>query len=400
VVTVSQILGTAAMLQGYHVRGLDQTGLSQKAGPVVSDVRLSTERPQPSNKANARSVDVLIAFDQLAAAGDSTMRAIDPDRTVLVANSAAVPTGTMVAHPERPFPAQEVADRLDEASRHHLRVDAQGLVTRLLGDDSTINVFMVGVALQAGHVPLLAEHVGRAIELNGVAVDKNLRALAWGRAWVADPSRVQAAAGLSATTDALPLRRRLVDDLIGYQSARYAARFEAVVDEVSALGHQELSDAVMRNLHKLMAYKDEYEVARLLLLPESRARVEAVGGKGAKVTWHLHPPALRAMGMRNKLKLGRGSRPAFVVLRAMRRLRGTPLDLPGWANVRRVERAMIPEYVEAVRRLVPRVTDSNLAEAVAIAELPDRVRGYEQLKLERAAAYRDELARRVAAFTA
>ncbi len=399
VVTVSQIVGTAAMLGGFHVRGLDQTGLSQKAGPVVSDLRLSRDVPQPSNRATAGSVDVLVAFDQLVGGNDATVRTISSDRTVVVANTAAVATGSMVVHPDRPYPQAEVTERLDSNSRKHVRVDAQRLAVRLLGDDSTVNVFMLGVAVQAGHVPVTPDLIERAITLNGVAVDKNLAAFAWGRAWFVDPSATDDAAGLVVADDPLPLRERLEADLVGYQSAAYAARFTAVVEEVDVLGHVELTEAVARHLHKLMAYKDEYEVARLLLLPESRAQAEAVGGKRTRVTWLLHPPALRSLGMHRKLHFGAFTRPAFWLLRAMRRVRGTPLDLFGLAHVRRVERAMVPEYVEAVRSLLPHVTTANVAEAVAIASLPDRVRGYEHLKLERAAAYRAELSRRVAAFT-
>ncbi|HET9667806.1 MAG TPA: DUF6537 domain-containing protein, partial [Desertimonas sp.] len=147
-----------------------------------------------------------------------------------------------------------------------------------------------------------------------------------------------------------------------------------------------------------MAYKDEYEVARLLLLPESRAAYEAVGGPQAKVTWRLHPPTLRALGKQHKSKFGPHTVPMFKALRAAKRVRGTPLDPFRWAEVRRVERAMIPEYIRAVERLSVKLTAANLAEATAIAALPDQVRGYEGVKLPRATRYRQELAERVAAF--
>ena len=399
VVTVSQILGTAAMLAGYHVRGLDQTGLSQKAGPVVSDLRLARESAQPSNKATAGSVDVLLAFDQLVGGNDATLRTLSAQRSVVVANTAAVGTGSMVVHPDRAYPVGEVSDRLAGSVHEQLRVDAQALVVALLGDDTTVNVFVLGVAAQAGHVPVAPELIERAITLNGVAVEKNLAAFRWGRAWVADAASTVAAAGFERSPDTTPLRERLTADLTGYQSAKYAGRFTAVVDEVAALGHDELTDAVMRNLHKLMAYKDEYEVARLLLLPSSRAQAESVGGRRTKVTWVLHPPALRSVGWRSKIHFHRWKRKSVGTRRGMRLLRGTPLDVFGWAYVRRVERAMVPEYVAAVRALLPLVDDANLAEAVAIASLPDSVRGYEHLKLERADAYRDELSRRLGAFT-
>ena len=149
-----------------------------------------------------------------------------------------------------------------------------------------------------------------------------------------------------------------------------------------------------------MAYKDEYEVARLLLLPEARLQARAVGGAHTRVTWRLHPPMLRAMGMKNKLSLGRWATPAFWALRAMRRLCGTPFDVFGWAKVRKLEREMIPEYIEAIESLLPHASEATMPEIIAIASLPDRVRGYEHIKWDRAIAYREELSRRLMAFTA
>ena len=399
VVTISQILGTAAMLAGFHVRGLDQTGLSQKAGPVVSDLRLSRDRPLSSNKATVGSVDVLLAFDQLVAMSDGQIAASSAERTAVFANSAITPTGSMVVHPEVPFPTDAVDDRLSGGTKRQVFVDASGLVDRLFGDETTANVFLVGVALQSGVLPLRVEVIQRAIELNGVAVERNLAAFAAGRRWVCDPDAVHAAAGFATPIiDERPAIDRYADELTAYQSAAYADRYRAVVQRVAARGLDELTDTVAANLFKLMAYKDEYEVARLLLLPESKAAAEAVGGKGARVQWHLHPPLLRSMGMRNKLRLGRWATPLFVVLRSTRRLRGTPVDVFGWAAVRRVERAMIGEYIAAIDVLVEHVDGASLAEALAVAALPDQVRGYEHLKMQRATAYRAELARRIAAF--
>jgi indolepyruvate ferredoxin oxidoreductase len=152
--------------------------------------------------------------------------------------------------------------------------------------------------------------------------------------------------------------------------------------------------AVARNLHRLMAYKDEYEVARLLLADEAVAGYRAIGGPDTTVTYHLHPPMLRALGLHRKLKLRRSAVPAMRALRAAKGVRGTIGDPFRWAEVRRVERAMIPEYVAAMERVQRRLTVGTLDDAVKIASLPDQVRGYEDLKLRRAAAYRAELARR------
>ncbi len=407
VVTVSQVLGTAAMLDGLSVRGLDQTGLSQKGGPVVSDLVISQTTPAGGGRARAGSVDVLLAFDQLVAGGDAQLAAASAEHTVAVINQAVTPTGAMVARPALGFPHDALADRIAEATNRQIRVDAGPLVRALLGDDSTVNVFLTGVAAQHGLLPVRAAAIERAIELNGVAVERNLDAFRWGRAWVADPSDVARRAGLAThgprsceTLD--QLIDRLAADLTAYHSPATAAEYRAALAPVQALGHDPLTETVARNLHRLTAYKDEYEVARLLLAPEARAAAEAVGGRGTTVTWHLHPPMLRALGLHRKLRLGRSARPALLALRTARRLRGTPADPFARNAVRRVERAMIPEYRAAISTLLAGLGSApsaeRLAAAVAIAGLPDQVRGYEQLKLTRAATYRAELARRLAGF--
>jgi indolepyruvate ferredoxin oxidoreductase len=407
VVTVSQILGTAAMLDGRSVRGLDQTGLSQKAGPVVSDVRITSGAAAASNHATAAGVDCLLGFDLLVAASDAHRRGAAPDRTVVVASTAAVPTGSMVTHPDTPFPQLDsLRRRMDEVSRgeHNRYVDAASITDGLFGSTTAANIFMLGVAVQSGAIPIDPPSVERAIELNGVAVEKNIAAFRWGRRWAVEPGEVQRTAGIGGPPPVETLSElveRLADDLADYQSGRYADRFRAAVATALEAERRVSPDStiftstVARNLHKLMAYKDEYEVARLFLLSESRERFEAVGGRRTRVTHHLHPPLLRAIGVDHKIKLRRTARPAFRALRAAKGLRGTLLDPFRWGPVRSIERAMVPEYLRAVEQLAARLTADNLADSVEIAALPDRVRGYEHLKLERARAYRRELADRL-----
>jgi indolepyruvate ferredoxin oxidoreductase len=407
---VSQVLGTAAMLDGYTVRGLDQTGLSQKAGPVVSDVRMTRGPAPASNHATHAGVDCMLAFDLLVAASDTHRRGASPERTIVVGSIDAVPTGTMVAHPATAFPGlPALTGRLDEVSRadHNRYLDAAAITTGLFGSTTAANVLLLGAAVQVGAIPVHPERVERAIELNGVAVERNVAAFRWGRRWVVDPHAVEAAAGIEApprpeTLDELV--DRLAADLADWGSARDERRYRQVVGRARAAERGASPDgeaftrAVAVHLHKLMAYKDEYEVARLLLLPESRAGYEAVGGSRTKVTYHLHPPMLRAMGLDRKLRMRRSGPIAMRTLRAMAPIRGTLVDPFRWAEVRRVERAMIPEYVAAVDRLCRGLRADNLDDATAIASLPDQVRGYEHLKLTRAAAYRSELAVRLAAF--
>ena len=407
VVTVSQILGTAAMLDGRSVRGLDQTGLSQKAGPVVSDLRITTGPPTASNHANAAGVDCMLGFDLLVAASDTHRLGAAADRTVVVASTTAVPTGKMVTHPETPFPTLDtLISRMDEVSRpdHSRYVDAAAVTDGLFGSTTTSNIFLLGVAVQTGAVPVDPQRIERAIELNGVAVERNVAAFRWGRRWAIEPDEVQRAAGMhvSAAPESLDaLIDRLADDLADSRSDRYARRFRTTVGRAREAerevdpSSEVFTTAVARHLHKLMAYKDEYEVARLLLLDESRSRYEDVGGARTVVTHHLHPPMLRALGMQRKLKLRRTARPALRVLRASKALRGTLLDPFRWDEVRKVERAMIPEYERAVDRLVRHLDADRLDEFTEIASLPDQVRGYESLKLRRAAAYREQLADRL-----
>ncbi len=410
VITVSQVLGTAAMLDGMIVRGLDQTGLSQKAGPVVSDLRLSQREVPRSNHANSSGVDCLLAFDLLVAASETHRIGADRERTIVVGSVTGTPTGAMIAHPSTPYPSLDaLTARMGEVSRHedNLFVDSTAITTGLFGDATTANIFLLGAAVQHGAIPVHAAEIERAIELNGVAVRRNIAAFRWGRRWALDPTEVARAAGVAAapapeTTD--ELIERLADDLVGYQSARYAKRFRRLVDVARGAERRidpqsmRLTEAVARHGHKLMAYKDEYEVARLLLAPEARAAYEAVGGPSTEVTWRLHPPMLRALGMKNKIQLGPKTRPLLAALARSKRLRGTVADPFGWAEVRRLERAMIPEYEAAVEQLAGRLTAGNLDEAVAIASLPDQVRGYEDIKLPRALRYREELAERLARF--
>ena len=431
VVTVAQILATAAMFDGWETHGLDQTGLSQKAGPVVSDIVLTRPGDRSSNLVGAAQADVILGFDALVAASDRVLSASDPGRTVVVASSSPTPTGTMISSPEIPYPGDAIRSRLDRSGRTddgHYWADARRLAEHLTGSPATANVFLLGAAAQLGAVPVSPASVRRAIELNGVAVDANLRALDWGRLWAADPERVEEIAASTGGPDptevvtvpelpaslearidrsvpepAVDVVRLLAADLVGYQDAAYGDRFLDVVVQVAERERSidgdsvELTETVARSLHHLMAYKDEYEVARLLLLPEAGATAQDIAGPDATVTWHLHPPMLSALGWDSKIRIGSWAAPAFRALRAGKRLRGTRLDPFGRAELRRTERDLVDEFIAVVDEIVSTVEAATLADAIAIAGLPDRVRGYEELKRRRIAEYRIELADGLAA---
>ena len=407
VVTLSQVLGTAAMLDGAEVRGLDQTGLSQKAGPVVSDLLISRRQCPASNHISQERVDCFIATDLLVAASENHRRGAGAGRTVLIASTTEVPTGRMVVHPTTAFPTLEtLTERMDAVSRpqHNRYVDAGTLTTALFGSAMSANMFIVGVAVQAGALPLPPATIERAIELNGVAVTRNIAAFRWGRRWAAEPTTVDAAAGLHTTDRSETLDElieRLATDLCGHSSARLARRYRDLLAQVREREHsiardsQILTRTVAVNLHKLMAYKDEYEVARLLMLDESRRGYEEVGGRRTKVTFLLHPPILRALGVDRKIRLRRSGAITMRLLRHGKFLRGSLLDPFRWGEVRRHEREMIPEYEAAVRLLCERLSPESLHDAVEIAALADQVRGYEHIKIARARAYREELASRL-----
>jgi indolepyruvate ferredoxin oxidoreductase len=420
VVTVNQVLGMAALMDGLHVSGLDQTGLSQKGGPVTSDLRLSREPLAAASKAPAGSIDLYLGFDLLGAASDKNLVTAAADRTVAVVSTSAVPTGRMVVDVTERFP--ELAhqlDKIDAATRseHNLYLDAQRLSERLFGDHMMTNTLALGAAYQRGMLPVSGESLEQAIRLNGAAVEKNLAAFAWGRAVVAAPDEVEKAT--QSPESVVPVReltarerelvdlavngdrdelRRLVEvrvpELVAYQDEDYARRYAEFVRRVHVAeqertpGHDELTQAVARHLFKLMAYKDEYEVARLHLDAVEQAKMRAEFGGDAKVWFNLHPPMLRAMGLDRKLKLGSWFVPSFKALYRMRRLRGTRLDPFGKAEVRRVERALISEYRDLVGRTLAKLDPDNHETALELLELPDLIRGYEDIKLRNVALFR------------
>jgi indolepyruvate ferredoxin oxidoreductase len=435
VVLLNQVLATAAFLDGLQVTGLDQTGLSQKAGPVVSHLRLwrgdpeaSPERlapptPAASNAVGEESADLLLALDLLVAADPRHLARATADRTVTVASTSLVPTADMVrgdaAAPDVAALLATVRDRTRPGELTSL--DTITLATTLFGDGIAANLIALGAAYQAGALPLQASSIARAIELNGVAVQRNLAAFRAGRLFVSDPAalpaprrrgelrretvpdRLAAARDLAAQRGLDgPAGERaigLAADLTAYQNPRLAGRYLDLVAataqaETRTGGPGELADAVASAFYHLLAYKDEYEVARLHLLPEfDRALAEAVPG-GHGVRYRLHPPLLRSLGMRKKIAFPAPViRPAFRVLRAMRHVRGTPADVFGYTTVRRTERRLADEYEAEVRAVLAGLSAANRAAAVELARLPLAIRGYEHIKLAAVQRYAAEVER-------
>ncbi len=428
VVTVAQIIATAAMFDGFDVRGLDQVGLSQKAGPVVSDLRLSKSGSVFTNRLGSGQADLLLALDLLVAASDKGLRVASRDRTTAVGSTSSTPTGHMVADPRLAMPdVDRLRGELAAVSREGLQcwADAATVTRALFGDATTANLFVVGMASQAGALPIDPRHVEDAIRLNGVAVDANIAAFRWGRCRVHAPERVdeavvrRAAPTSSASTiDAEPisprlgervdrvaagsaslrsLLRRFVRELVAYQSAgladRYLDRVERVAESERKIdpGATQLTRTVARSLYKLLAYKDEYEVARLMIDPENLGEAQALAGSRGTVAWRLHPPLLKSLGLRRKIALPTWTRGFFRLLARGRFLRGTPLDPFGRTALRRIERALPAEFEAAIDRVLAGLSEARLEAAIRIAELPDQVRGYEDLTLRRVAEYRARL---------
>jgi indolepyruvate ferredoxin oxidoreductase len=404
VVTVAQVISTAASMAGLQVRALDQMGLAQKGGAVVSDIRLSPEPFTGANKLTPGSCDLYLGCDLLVAADPVQLAAVSADRTIAVTCTSRVPTGAMVGDTAVTFPdvAATVA-RIHDLTRTELgvAVDARAQTSALLGDDQCTNVFLVGAAVQAGALPVPPRFVEEALELNGVAVEANIAAFRAGRRYVAEgPGAASAATpGGDAGVDAVDaVIQRRVSELTAYQDAAYAAEYAGHVRVVAdaergALGAPgQLTETYARQLFKLMAYKDEYEVARLSLDPALAEAVTAQFGAGARYHYRLHPPVLRALGMKKKISLGPWFRPAFRALYASRGVRGTAWDVFGRTEVRRTERALPGEYRDAVAAALPRLSAGTLPALVALAELPDLVRGYEHVKLANVARFRTALA--------
>ncbi|MFC4113124.1 indolepyruvate ferredoxin oxidoreductase family protein [Nonomuraea zeae] len=400
VVTVSQILQMAAHLDGLHAAGLEQTGLAQKGGPVVSDVRISPRPVSGSVRASQGTVDVLIGFDLLGAAADANLAAASPERTVAVLNTSVVPTAAMVTgRVAVPGHAEAVA-RVESAARDTVCLDAHELAEALFGDHMPANLLLLGAAYQHGCLPVSAASVERAITLNRAAVEQNLAAFRWGRAAVADPELVRKAVLPAEEPEPEGLDEVVavrVADLTGYQNAAYARTYAEDVRDVAAVAAERagaaegaaIALAYARGLHKLMAYKDEYEVARLHLDPAEKARREREFGPDAVVSVLLHPPVLRAMGMKRKIEVRRSAGVLFRGLRAARVLRGTAFDVFGRAKVRRVERELVSEYRDLMRAALTRLTPATADAVEEIAGLPELIRGYEDIKLARVAEFRE-----------
>ena len=400
VLTIGALMGMAAHLDGKASSILDMTGLAQKGGGVLSHVRIAdTDDTLRSSRIITGGADVLLACDSIVAAGGDAVNVLSARRTRSVINSHLTPVADFVRSKDIDFQEIAVQSQLDKATaedgRH--RIPATELATALMGDSIATNMFVLGFAWQQGMIPLSLEALEQAIRLNRVAIDANLKTFHWGRLAAHDLDYVKKL--VAPVRPPEPKLPQSLDDLVdhratfltGYQNGKLANRYRGLVNRIrlaeEALGNgsHALSEAVARYYFKLLAYKDEYEVARLYTSGSFAERLKAQFDGDYKLKIHLAPPLLArhdpATGRPGKMAFGGWVLSAFRVLARLKGLRGTPLDIFGYTAERRMERRLILDYEAQIDDIAGGLTADNHALAVEIASLPDMIRGFGPVKL-------------------
>jgi len=373
------------------------TGLAQKYGSVVSHVRIA-RRPEDIRavRISAGSARLLLGCDLVVASGFESLAKCDAGRTHAVINAQESMTAPFLQQPDLLFPGADMRKSIDEAvGGHSLYAQASRLATALVGDAIGANLLLLGIAYQKGLVPVSAEAIEQAISLNGVAVDANCKAFNWGRRYAVDAKAVLLASGVEsaprvpATLDEVISRREAY--LTAYQDAAYAKRYRVLVDHVRRAegrvlpGHQRLTEAVARNYAKILAYKDEYEVARLHSDDAFKRVLDAEFDGDYRLKFHLAPPLLAKRdphtGIPRKRAFGSWVLPVFSVLARLKGLRGTRLDLFGYTAERRAERMLIAEYEQTLEEVLGELCQANYEDAVALADLAEQVCGFGHIKM-------------------
>ena len=417
VVTIGALLGMAGHLEGRGVSILDMTGLAQKNGAVVSHLRFA-KRPEDLHAARiaAGGADLLLGCDIVAAGSSESLAKLRAGHSHAVVNNHETMTAEFTQRPDMEFPEQGLIQAITSATGDNAAtfVSASSLATAILGDSIATNLFMVGYAWQKGLVPLGRAAIERAIDLNGVAVDFNKEAFLWGRRAAHDLAAVERAAmpehqavdTAPASPDDVVARR--VSELTAYQDAAYAKRYSSLVERVreaeatSARGLSGMADAVARSYFKLLAYKDEYEVARLHSDGSFMKQVHERFEGDFKLTFHLAPPLIASRdadsGELQKRVYGSWMMGVFKVLARLKGLRGTAFDIFGYTAERRMERRLIGEYETTVEELLGGLGTDTHGLAVEIAALPETMRGFGHVKERNVAAAKAREAELLEAF--
>jgi len=400
VITIGQILAMAAHLEGKGASVLDMSGLAQKFGPVMSHVKIApTPQELHSVRVGTGAAHLVLGCDLVVTSGTEALSKMNDSTTRVVVNATVSPTAEFVKDPDWQLSGTDLqGDIVAAAGEKNVEfIPAGKLATALLGDAIATNMFLLGYTFQKGWVPLAQASLLRSIELNGVAVEFNRKAFLWGRRAAVDLVRVER---LGTPADVIPISQALsrnldeliarrVDFLTAYQNAAYASRYRSLVERVrgaeSKLGSgTALTEAVARYAFKLMAYKDEYEVARLHSDPAFLRMIEGMFEGHYKLKFHLAPPILNKpdpiTGEAKKSEFGQWMGVAFRILAKLRFLRGTALDIFGHTEERRTERKLIVDYEANVGELLERLSRENHALCVEIASVPEQIRGYGHIK--------------------
>jgi indolepyruvate ferredoxin oxidoreductase len=414
VITIGQILAMAAHLEAKGVSVLDMSGLAQKYGAVMSHVQLA---PNPAALSATRidtgGASLVIGCDLVVSASTDAIAKMAQGRTRAVINASVTPTAEFVRNPNWQLPGSDLQHDIEEACgrAHAAFITATQLATGLMGDAIATNMLMLGYAYQKGWLPVSGASLERAIELNGVAVEFNKQSFLWGRRAAVDLERVARIAqpaevialGEHFSRSLEELVERRVKFLTAYQDAAYAERYRKRVEHVrqrerETTGSTKLTEAVARYYAKLLAYKDEYEVARLHADGALEQKIAGMFEGDYKLVFHLAPPLLArkdpTTGEPRKMRFGAWMLPVFRLLKGMRGLRGTAFDLFGYTTERRAERALIAEYEGDIERLLAKLSPANHSLAVQLASIPEEIRGFGHVKTRHLAAARkkhDEL---------
>ncbi|NKE69034.1 indolepyruvate ferredoxin oxidoreductase family protein [Ramlibacter sp. RBP-2] len=404
VITIGQLLGMAAHIEGKGIVTQDSAGLAQKGGATWSHVLIGNHPDDiRTTRVSMAAADLVIGCDPIVTASRETVLRMREGRTKVALNSYSTPTAAFVKNGNWANPAQACADEIGKAvgSQSVSAFNTDVAATKLMGDSIYTNPMLLGYAWQKGLIPLGRESLLRAMELNGVAVENNKSAFEWGRQAAHDPEAVEK---LITPAQVVELRKRetletvvarRVEFLAAYQNAAYADAYRDFIEKVRAaeasLGRTTLSEAVARNLFKLMAYKDEYEVARLHAETGFRDRIADMFEGDYQVHYHLAPPLVAKRNEKGELvkrKWGPAMFGVFRVLARLKGLRGTPLDIFGRTEERRTERALIGEYRASIEQVLAGLNAGNHALAVEIARIPDQIKGFGHVKARNLAAAR------------
>lgn len=397
VLTLGALLGSAAYLSGLNATVLDFTGLAQKNGGVVSQVRIAPVGIDlHAVRIGPRSIDLMIGADPLVAVAPDGAAKLDRAFSTVIVNADEAPTAEFVSNRDARVPTRRIIDALHTQAQSLVEIRASTLARELFGDAIAANLMLLGFAWQRGLLPVTRQAMEDAIRANGAAVEMNLRAFAWGRLAAVDLGKVERLAGVTSAKPTEQTIDELIEsraqDLIHYQGRPYARRYEQLVKKVqyaaARFGHdgEALVRAVAENAYKLMAYKDEYEVARLYSEPEFRAALETQFSRHKKLSIWLAPPLLsrtdKSTGRPVKRRFGAWIFPVLRVIASLKVLRGTRLDPFGYTLERRTERALVADYYESIDRIVTTLDGSTMPTALALARLPNEIRGFGPVKMQ------------------